>query len=125
MTAKVLIVDDQPEVTRAIHRALYKEPYDLLCANSANEALDMMTRQTVDVVISDEKMPGISGTEFLRQVSEKYPRTVRMMLTGNANLGETVRAINEGKVYHYFTKPWNDEDLMVTIRQALEQEVST
>ncbi len=125
MTTRVLIVDDEPEITSAIQRALRKEPYDLMRAHSAAEALELMSRHPIDVVISDEKMPGMSGTEFLQIVADRYPQTIRMVLTGHANIGEAMQAITHGKLYHYFTKPWKDEDLIFTIRQALDHKMLT
>ena len=75
----------------------------------------------MDVVVSDENMPGMTGSEFLAVVYEKYPDTIRIILTGHASLDVAIRAINEGQIYRFFTKPWNDADLAITIRQALQQ----
>jgi len=116
---KVLFVDDQYEVTNALKRALRNEPYEILVAHSADEALTVMQHQTVDVIVSDEKMPGMSGTELLEIVSRQYPDTIRMMLTGAANLMEAVRAINSGQINHFFTKPQNDDEIMQILRQTL------
>ena len=82
---------------------------------------DLLARQEIDVVVSDEQMPGMSGSEFLAIVRKKHPQTVRMILTGQACLEAAIRAINEGEVYRFFTKPCNDADLCVSIRQALQQ----
>ena len=121
MKHKVLIVDDEPNVVKALKRALRREPYEILSANSGHEALDVLGRESVDVVISDENMPGMTGSELLAVVYEKYPDTIRIILTGYASLELAMRAINEGQIYRFFTKPWNDADLAVTIRQALQQ----
>ena len=120
MGHKVLFVDDQPNVIEGLKRVLRKEPYEILSASSAAEALDIMSQQPIDVVVSDEKMPGMSGSEFLFLVSQKYPDTVRMLLTGQASLDATIRAINQGEIYHCFTKPCNEADIATTIRQALK-----
>ncbi|MDZ7337820.1 MAG: response regulator [candidate division KSB1 bacterium] len=121
MPHKVLFVDDEPHVLAALRRALHREPYQVLCASSGTEALRLMAETPVDAVISDEQMPGMSGSELLAEVRRRYPETVRMMLTGNATLSTAIRAINDGEVYRFFTKPCNELDLATTIRHALEQ----
>jgi DNA-binding NtrC family response regulator len=120
MEHKVLIVDDEPTITDLLKDALANEPYDILSAASAEEALPILDREQVDVVISDEKMPGMSGSEFLAIVRQEYPDTVRMILTGHASLESAIRAINEGEIYRFFTKPCNVFDLAITIHQAIK-----
>lgn len=121
MLNKVLLVDDDQHVINALKRALRHDPYDILSANSAEEALNIMAGERIDLVVSDEKMPGMTGSKFLSMVCRKYPDTIRIILTGHASLEVTIRAINEGEIYRFFTKPWNDVDLTITIRQALQQ----
>jgi two-component system, probable response regulator PhcQ len=121
MAYTILFVDDEPLVTQALKRALHKEPYRILSANSAAQALEILARQSVDVVISDEMMPGMLGSEFLAVVYRDYPDTIRIILTGHANLKTAVRAINEGHIYRFLTKPCNEVELSVTLRQALQQ----
>ena len=121
MQHKILIVDDEPTITDTLKGVLSHEPYGILCAGSAEEALPILAREQVDVVISDEKMPGMSGSEFLSLVRQKYPGTIRVILTGHASLESAIRAINEGEIYRFFTKPFNVFDLTITIRQALQQ----
>jgi two-component system probable response regulator PhcQ len=99
--------------------AFSREPYNILCADSAEEALPILAREQVDVVISDEKMPGMSGSEFLSLVRQEYPDTIRIILTGYGSLESAIRAINEGEIYRLFTKPCNVIDLAITIRLAL------
>lgn len=118
---KILFVDDEPNVTAALKRSLRREPYEILRAGSAEEAMKILANQAIDVVVSDEQMPGVSGSEFLSVVRRDYPRTIRMILTGQASLDAAIRAINEGQVYRFFTKPCNEVDLKITIRQALQQ----
>lgn len=120
MSRKVLFVDDEPRVTESLKRALRKEPYEILSANSANEGLKVLAREPVDVVISDEKMPGMPGSEFLAVVRKLYPETIRIILTGGASMEAAIRAINEGEIYRFLTKPCNEVDLAITIRQALQ-----
>jgi two-component system probable response regulator PhcQ len=118
-TATILLVDDEPHVTDALKRSFRREPYELLTAPSAAQALQTLERQHVDVVVSDEQMPGMSGSEFLSRVRKLFPHTLRMILSGQASLEAAVRAINEGEVYRFFLKPCNPTDLIVTIQQAL------
>lgn len=121
MKHKVLVVDDEPTITELLKDALSRGSDIILSAPSAEEALGILDREQVDVVISDEMMPGMSGSEFLSVVRKKYPDTIRMILTGHASLESAIRAINEGEIYRFFTKPCNVFDLAVTVRQALQQ----
>lgn len=121
MPPKILIVDDDREITEVIQRFLEKEHYKVSVATSAEEALAELANNPVDVVISDEQMPGMLGTEFLQMVRGEYPDTVRILLTGHANLDTAIRAINEAGVCHFFTKPCNFADLSVIIGQAVLQ----
>jgi DNA-binding NtrC family response regulator len=117
--ASVLLVDDEPQVTEALKRALRREPFEFLTATSALAGEEVLKLRQIDVVISDEQMPGVSGSEFLSRVRKLYPHTIRMILSGQATLQAAVRAINEGEVYRFFLKPCNPTDLTFTIRQAL------
>ena len=121
MQHTILIVDDEPTVTAVLRDALSREPFVILSAGCAEEALPILERKEVDVVISDEKMPGMSGTEFLAVVRKKYPDSIRMILTGHASLESAVRAINEGEIYRFFTKPCNVLDVALSVRKALQQ----
>jgi len=121
MNNTVLLVDDDPNLIAGIRRGLRKEPFKTLSASSAEEALALMRRVSVDVVISDYQMPGMGGVEFLKAARRAYPETVRFLLTGNATLDVAIEAINEGEIMRFFTKPYNNVDLAVTIRQALAQ----
>ncbi|WP_224984323.1 response regulator [Geomonas agri] len=117
----ILIVDDEPHVISALMRGLDEEPYLIQGAPGAKEALELMTRRRFKVVISDEKMPGMDGAEFLGIVKELYPETVRIMLTGHASIEATMRAVNSGEIYRFFTKPWNDTELKLALKSALEK----
>lgn len=117
--ATILLVDDEANVTDALKRAFRQEPYEFLTATSGAAALELLGRHPVQVVISDEQMPGMSGSEFLSTVRKRYPHTIRMILSGQASLEAAVRAINEGEVYRFFLKPCNPTDLMFTVQQAL------
>ena len=121
MKHKVLIVDDEQSTRKLMKEALGMEPYELLVADSAEKALEIFKNQPVDVVISDEMMPGMPGSEFLSLVRQKYPDTIRMILTGHASVESAIKAINDGQIYHFFTKPCRIYDLAITIRKALQQ----
>ncbi len=120
MSHNVLLVDDDLNLLAGLRRTLRREPYEILVAQGATEAFEVLGTKAIDVIVSDEAMPGMSGTDFLARVSLIYPETIRIILTGNATLDTAVRAINEGKVYRFLTKPCNPFDLAITIRQALE-----
>ncbi|MBN2560062.1 MAG: response regulator [Phycisphaerae bacterium] len=121
MIHTILLVDDEPNILEGLTRVLRKEPYQILTANSAEEAAGLLEDNQVDLIVSDEEMPGMSGTEFLARVAQDYPDTVGIVLTGHPTLPAALRAINEGKVHQFFTKPCNEIDLAITIRRALEQ----
>ncbi len=121
----VLFVDDEPNVVEGLQNRLHKEAYRILTATSAKEGLEILTRTRVDVVVSDEQMPGMTGSEFLAQVYKSYPETIRIILTGQASLEAAIRAINEGKIYRFLTKPCNAVDLSQTIRHALQMKTLT
>jgi len=118
--SKVLLVDDDANVTAGIARLLDSEPFEILCAHSAKEGLEILAHTDIDVVVSDEQMPVMSGSVFIAEVHKRYPHTIRMILTGQASIEAAIRAINEGEVYRFFTKPCNAADLGVSIRQALQ-----
>ena len=123
MKHAVLIIDDDTAIREMMEETFSQEPYTVLMASSADEALSILSQGPVDVVISDEKMPGMSGSELLAVVRKKYPDTIRMILTGHANLDTAIRAINEGEIYRFFKKPCNMIDLAITVRQALHHKV--
>ncbi|MCD6250103.1 MAG: response regulator [candidate division Zixibacteria bacterium] len=116
---KILLVDDSRSILNALRRTFALENWDIICAASATEALAALAHAEVDVVISDENMPGMCGSEFLKQVRELYPNVVRMMLTGATDIDVAKRAINQGEISRFFTKPWEDYELLVGVQQAL------
>lgn len=124
MQPAILIVDDQPLVLSVVKEILSRGPYTVMTAPSAHEALDLMARHRIDVVISDEYMPGIPGSEFLGMVKERYPDTVRMILTGHASVDAAIKAINEGEIFRFLTKPCNSQDLHEAVRAALAHRAS-
>jgi signal transduction histidine kinase len=120
-THGILIVDDEPNVTSTIKRLVTDEPFEVYTASSGPEGLEILTAHSTKVVISDEMMPGMSGSEFLSQVRRQFPNVIRIMLTGHASIDAAMKAINEGEIYRFFTKPWNDLDLLFSIRSAVEK----
>ncbi len=116
----VLFVDDEPHVVAGLRDAMRKGPYDILTATSGEEAMKTLIDHHVDVVVSDEQMPNMTGSQLLAIVRRKYPYMVRIILTGHASLEAAIRAINEGEVYRFLTKPCNPVDLAFTIQQGLQ-----
>jgi response regulator RpfG family c-di-GMP phosphodiesterase len=117
----VLCVDDEVNILNALKRLLRKENYRLLTGTSGKEGLELLAQNEVHVVISDQRMPEMSGSEFLRQVNECYPHIIRIILTGYTEVDTITKSINEGHIYKFFLKPWNDQHLTLELRQALEQ----
>ena len=118
--ARILCVDDEPAVLEGLRLALRPYPFEILTAASAIRGLEILAATPVDVVVSDEQMPGMSGSEFLEIVCRKYPETVRITLTGQASLDAAIRAINEGEIYRFVLKPCNPVDLAHNIQSALQ-----
>ena len=117
----LLCIDDEPNILNALKRLLRKEDFKLLTANSGKAGLDLLAENEVHVVVSDQRMPEMSGTEFLKAVKAAYPDIIRIILTGYTDVDSISEAINEGHLYKFFLKPWNDQNLKLEIRQALEQ----
>lgn len=118
---QLLIVDDEPNVLRALQRVFKQENYKLFLAGNAEEAIRVLGKENCQVVISDFKMPGMNGAELLKKIKSTYPDTIRIMLTGHADTTAVMGAVNEGAVYKFILKPWNDDDLRITVALALEQ----
>jgi two-component system, probable response regulator PhcQ len=121
MRHTVLLVDDEPKILSALQRLLRDEPYEILTAGNAEEAADILGDTPVDLIVCDEEMPGMPGSEFLARVARDLPDVVRIVLTGHPTLPAALRAINEGRIYQFFTKPCNEIDLAISMRRALEQ----
>ncbi|WP_404360096.1 ATPase, T2SS/T4P/T4SS family [Methylotuvimicrobium sp. KM1] len=117
----ILLVDDEPNVLSALRRVFRQENYRVEVAMSGDEALHTLANGQFQLVISDYKMPGMNGAELLRRVKMLHPDIIRIMLTGEADTGAVLGAINEGAVYKFILKPWNNDDLRITVGLALEQ----
>lgn len=122
MNDAILLVDDEPNVIKALERSLLDEPYTFHAAASGEEALQQLAgSRRFKVVISDERMPGMDGAELLSLIKNRYPETVRILLTGYASIESTMRAVNSGEIYRFFTKPWSDMELKLSLRSAIEK----
>ena len=117
----VLFVDDEVNVLRSLSRLFADEEYGVITAESGTEGLEILKRTEVGVVVSDQSMPRMKGVEFLERVKETWPDTVRIVLTGQADLTATIDFINRGGAYQYIAKPWDDDNLIAAVRRAAEK----
>ncbi|MEJ2038402.1 MAG: response regulator, partial [Desulfosarcinaceae bacterium] len=117
----LLFVDDEKAVLKAMLRIFRRQNYALFTAETGQQALSVMEEEKIQVVVSDHRMPGMTGTDLLREIKKRWPQTIRIMLTGYADVDAVMGAVNDGAVYKFITKPWNDEDLRLTVSLALEQ----
>ena len=116
----VLLVDDEQNILSALKRLLRLDNYHVLTANSGPEGLEVLAQNPVDVIVSDQRMPGMIGADFLRRAKELYPATVRIMLSGYTELQSVTDAVNDGAIYKFLTKPWDDDLLRENIREAMK-----
>ncbi|MBU0553686.1 response regulator [Myxococcota bacterium] len=116
----ILLVDDEPSVLSALRRTLRKEPYRLGFAGSAQDALEMMREEIPDLLVSDHLMPRMTGLELLKRCRLLYPSVGRIVLTGQAEMETVIDAINQGEVLRFLRKPWDDDDLKLTLHMAVE-----
>lgn len=116
---RILFVDDEEGNLKAF-KSTFRRDMDVLLASSGPEALELLAKEEVHVIISDQRMPGMTGSQFLAVARERFPRAMRMLLTGYADMEAVVAAVNEGGIYSYATKPWDENDLRLRIQQAFE-----
>ncbi|MBA5636025.1 EAL domain-containing protein [Duganella sp. LX20W] len=116
----LLLVDDEQNIVSALKRLLRRDDYQIYTANSGQEGLDVLAQHAVDVIVSDQRMPGMLGADFLRKAKLLYPDTIRIMLSGYTELQSVTDAVNEGAIYKFLTKPWEDELLRGHIAQAFQ-----
>ena len=121
MERTLLLVDDEENITASLVRLLRRDGYTILRANSGQGGLDLLAQHRVGVIISDQRMPGMTGTEFLGKVKELYPDTVRIVLSGYTELNSVTDAINRGAIYKFLTKPWEDELLRANVDEAFQR----
>ena len=117
----VLFVDDEANLLNALRRELRGEPYEIVTAPSGPAGLDCMAALDAAVVVSDHQMPGMSGVEFLSQVRDRWPDTYRVMMTAFGDIETISSAVNLGGIHRFLTKPWNPDDLRLTIQEGLER----
>ena len=114
----LLLVDDEENVLRALVRVLRRDGYVIHTATNAEQGFELLAKNRVQVIVSDQRMPGISGTQFLSRVKDMYPDTMRIVLSGYTDLATLTDAINRGAIYKFLTKPWDDEDLRKQVQDA-------
>jgi CheY-like chemotaxis protein len=120
-TRTLLLVDDEEHIIASLKRLLRRDGYTIVTACGAAEGLQRLTECEVDVIVSDQRMPGMTGVEFLRRAKELYPHTIRMVLSGYTELQSIIDAINEGAIYKFLTKPWDDSRLRGHVAEAFRQ----
>ncbi len=117
----VLFVDDEEKLLHSLKRGFLDEPYNTLFANSGKEALEILEKKEVHVLVTDMRMPEMDGLELLKIVKERYPDIIRMVLSGYTQVSTLLTAINQGEIYKYITKPWKlEEEFKPSIREAIE-----
>lgn len=119
MAEKVIFVDDDVNVLNSLKRALKKEGYETVFFASAQEALDYLAANDVEVIVSDQKMPKMTGMDFLIETRKTHPDSVRILLTGYAEKEVAIKGVNEGKLFRFLTKPWDEDELKMTLKNAL------
>ncbi len=117
----LLCVDDEANILSSLKRLFRPTGYRLLTANSGEEALALMEKEAVDLIISDMRMPGMNGAQVLAAARERWPDTVRILLTGFADMNSTIEAINNGQLHRYIAKPWDDNEVLLVVREGLEK----
>jgi len=120
ITSTLLFVDDEQNILSSLKRLFRSTGHKILTALSGAEALAILEKEEVDLIVSDMRMPEMDGAKLLSEVANKYPDMVRILLTGYADMDSTIRAVNEGHIYRYISKPWEDEDIKITVQKALE-----
>lgn len=115
----ILYVDDE-ENNLISFKATFRIKYNVSTAISGDEAKKILASKPIDIIITDQRMPGMTGVEFLESIIDDYPDPMRLLLTGYADMNAVVDAINKGKIFHYLTKPWNEEELDAAIQRAYD-----
>jgi len=116
---RILYIDDEEHNLTSFH-STFRRDYEIHLATSAQMGLEIMQRIDIQLVITDQRMPVMTGTEFLETILPLYPDCIRVVLTGFSDMEAIIQAVNKGRIYHYITKPWNRDELQITIERALE-----
>jgi len=116
----LLFVDDESNILSSLRRLFKPLGYKLFFANSGAAGLEILEQQSIDLIVSDMRMPEMDGADFLGRAARKWPDTIRLLLTGHSDMATTIKAINSGQIYYYISKPWDEGHIKVVIRQALE-----
>lgn len=120
---RILVVDDEPFILKSLNRLLKHETdWEIVTCDAPEEALQEMGRETFHLILSDYRMPGMNGVELLRQARTLQPDAARLILSGQADMEAVLQALNEAEIYRFITKPWDDADLVMTLRKALEHQ---
>jgi len=119
----ILLVDDEQSIINALKRLFRKEGYQILTALNGLQGVKVLENclEPVSLIISDQRMPEMTGSEFLEKAKELFPNAIRFLLTGYSNMDEVIDAVNKGKIHRYITKPWNDDDMRLQVEQGLKQ----
>lgn len=117
---KLLIIDDEIEITKSLTRQ-FRRKYKVFSATNARDGMDIMEKEHIQVILSDQRMPDMTGVDFFGVIKDKYPDALKLLLTGYADIEAVIGAINEGQVFRYVTKPWNPEELELIVREAFEK----
>jgi len=120
MEYNLLIIDDEVEITKALTRQ-FRRNYNVFSTTSAEEGFGILEKENIQVVLSDQRMPGLTGTDFFSKIKDKYPDALKLLLTGYSDIEAVINAINEGQVFRYVTKPWNPAELDSIIKEAFEK----
>ena len=120
MTTKptILYVDDD-EANLSSFKHIFSDVYDILLANSATEALQLMRHTPVRLVLTDQRMPAMTGVELLQRIATEFPQVIRMLITGFSDIDVVIDAVNQGHIYYYFSKPWDDDLMKQVIDNSL------
>lgn len=121
MENRILIVDDEEQILNALKRTFMNEDYIIDLAHSGEEALEMVGKRPYKVIISDERMPGMSGSDLLSMVSLRCPELVKILLTGHASVESAMKAVNEGEITRFMLKPWDNFELRLAVNSAIEK----
>ncbi|MDP1708893.1 MAG: EAL domain-containing protein [Gammaproteobacteria bacterium] len=121
MDKTILLVDDEENITASLVRLLHQDGYEVLTANSGDSALALLANHTVGVILTDQRMPKMTGVELLTRVKDLYPETIRMVLSGYTDLASVTAAVNQGAIYKFLTKPWSNETLRANVHEAFMQ----